>query len=693
MSARKQHWLTLDQVAPSGESYERAVPDDRLPARLDPYFVWAEGSGFASIGNRRPERARGTRRQREVLAPCVVEIAVGKLSLKAGATPWWRALSDETGLWVTTAFLDLPRGRDGQLLERHHFSALVPIDRFREVVAHPVVRRVLFSAPRGVWREDPRRPADTRQSMPRPLAGKPGKLVIAVIDDGCPFLHKQFRRDGGTRIACVWDQDVGHDRPSGPWKRVPNFGFGRELRRNEIEKALVDLDDEADRYRFLRYPAERDVARDAPPATALPMPRSTHGSSVMALAAGHPDPMSAAAFGQPADAAGEADLIFVQLPSETVRDTSGASLQTYLLDALRYTMDRTHPQAKLVVNISYGAAAGPHDGTSILEGAIEQMLAERDDFAILVPAGNLYADLSDNHPATVERRLHAVLHLEPQGSADLAWQLPFDGDNDHLLELWPRADDDKSIADLGVALCPPDADVADSVLVGRGRARFARIDDRKEPSAAVINQADAPQGCRSHGPPDHPLVLLAVAGAEAEPSRAAPGGRWTVLVHNRSKAALTVHAWIERSDATFGGNGRQSFFPADEPACSVAHTLGSLAHTGGVVVVGGVMRDSARVANYSSSGPALSPSTRRGPTISAPCEESDAVHGLIVPGCFSGDSVRANGTSVATPVAARQLAIALASGRAPLSRAAVETLVATLGTALTPSEREGDRLL
>ncbi len=694
MVRRVMQWKTPEALQPHGKGKPRALePTHRLDAGVDPYYVWALGARFASFGTVPPPRS--PKGKGVVYASCVIEIDVQKAASVEGEDTWWERLHADCKAWVTTAFLGLPHGRDGKLLASHYVTGLIPINRYGDLLRHPMVRRVLLSLPRGAWPEKLRLPQRAHRALPAPLAGVPTKaepapLVIAVIDDGCPFLHAQFRRSGGTRIACLWDQDVGHDAAGGPWKAVANFGYGRQLNRGAINTLLAKLDSEEDGYKALRYPAEPGIARDQAPSRARPMPRATHGSHVTSLAAGCPDPMP----GGFADAASAADLIFVQLPSETVHDTSGGSLQTYVLDALRYVIDSTHPAAKLVINISYGAAAGPHDGTSVLDAAITQMLDQRDDLAIVVAAGNLYPGLVGDTAGGPERRLHAEVHLAAGATQELAWQLPFDGTDDHFLELWPRGPDaNHAAAPLDVMLRPPSATADGCPLVSPARAMFLCFDDSEQPSAAVISQQCAPNSGAGATPAGRPLVLIAVAGAQAGAERAAPAGRWTVQLRNPANLPLTVHAWIERCDGTFGGGGRQSHFSLDEAACTGRQTLGSLANGAGPVVVGGTVRASGQVAEYSSSGPSLWPSTRQRPTVSAPCEESASQAGLLVPACFSGDWVRANGSSVAAPIVARRLANAMAGSERPLNRAGIAALTQTIGTAwgTDGDQRQGTR--
>ena len=91
------------------------------------------------------------------------------------------------------------------------------------------------------------------------------------------------------------------------------------------------------------------------------------------------------------DDASRCDIVAVQLDWNTVLDTSGGSMNVHIMDALMYILSRCDTQAKVAVNISWGTLAGPHDGSSVLEAAMDELIAlARARCEIVVPAGNSY---------------------------------------------------------------------------------------------------------------------------------------------------------------------------------------------------------------------------------------------------------------------------------------------------------------
>jgi len=58
----------------------------------------------------------------------------------------------------------------------------------------------------------------------------------------------------------------------------------------------------------------------------------------------------------------------VQLPSLTGADSAGGSLSAQVLDGVRYGLDVCTGDARIVINLSCGSFASPHDGSSLIKG-------------------------------------------------------------------------------------------------------------------------------------------------------------------------------------------------------------------------------------------------------------------------------------------------------------------------------------
>jgi len=363
----------------------------------------------------------------------------------------------------------------------------------------------------------------------------------------------------------------------------------------------------------------RSAMFDVPGERKLPvgtMLRAAHGTSAMYLAAGvadrrldeRPLRQQLATSGSETlgdggvegvhDCASRWPIVFVQLPTATTLDTSGGSLGVHVLDGIRYIVDRARclpgdksddrefkeqlkdrdlgsanpakheelgrvsPGNKVVINISYGAVAGPHDGTSILEQAMADLLggsAADDHFGqntwICVAAGN-----------ASRLRTYARVSLFPGQSKSLSWRIPPDNPLQCFLELWlPECDaqgdpiDDSMRDRITLQVTPPGMP---GQRVRCGQAWSYQLDPEAHECprvlAGVVFARRVAQGLRGT------MVLLAVAAtrrALGDEAFAAPHGQWLIEVANENGTSepgvnpgreLVIHAWTERNDLVFG---------------------------------------------------------------------------------------------------------------------------------------------
>ena len=594
---------------------------------VDPYLIWADITGFlgATLGKPPVDRAKAS-----------VQVAL-ELELAPAETDAWPDL----GVPYARAF-----GHE----QVAYATAEVAPQAIRGLIDHRRVRRLEL----GFVNENGVKPIMAGEG-PRPVEGP----VVAVIDFGCAFAHERFRHlvedKWKTRIAYLWDQGDDSDErdPAAPWRPVWGQRRGRELTATAIDDLLAKhrtgsrIDEDAV-YRAARYP---DVTA-----------RLTHGTHVLDLAAGA-DPMSAIER--------EPKIIFVQLPTQAVEDTSGGSMVTCVIDALRYILDRTksiNPNAPatapLVINLSYGSMAGPHDGSTLLESAMDALLAEskqlnpdgnrRRYIEIVLPAGNNF-----------EADGHAMLKLtRSRRSRSLSWQIQPDDSTDTFLELWY----DRSAAGrVHVQVTPPEGQTCDVPI---DTAWALQAADATAPVAAVIHRTKVASGLNDA------MVLIALAPTRARNplTPLADAGIWTVsarLVDDGDP--VEVFAWIERDDPAIGSRGspRQSIFVRDraKPARNQDYdksslvrrsvTCNSIANGANTIVVGGCVGHGAEfdLARYSSAGPPrrLARAKREWPDLVAVSEESPALFGVAAAGTRSGIRVRMNGTSVAAPQVCRAL--------------------------------------
>lgn len=473
--------------------------------------------------------------------------------------------------------------------------------------------------------------------------------VMAVIDFGCPFLHERFATPAGTRLVALWDQGQGPERtpgkhtPDWPWHRTAAFAHGRELGPSALQTLCS----------FARSPGAPDEAliyRGLDHLIAYADPRrrvwyATHGGVVLDLAAGWPT-----VHGKPApgsDAAGRANLVFVELPSLTAADSAGASLGAHVLDGVRYAMACADPEHPLVAVLSYGNTAGPHDGTSLIEEALEELLELRPkNFALVLAAGNARADGG-----------HVRRPVAKGRSALLRFEVAPGDTTDTFVEIWyPREGPELQLRARSPGLVW-------SGWVGQGEELLMRSEERSGEFVAMIrHDKTVPNSTRQA------MALLAL-GPTAQP-RDVPGplaesGAWEIelrLAPGSAAGPVVFDAWIERDDPARGsGAMRTRFVDLDER--DECNTLNGMA-TGGRPYKAGVLNcESGTPAPYSSLPADLNLVDPR--FVLVACEEDLLQPSATAAATRSGEVFRMNGTSVAAPLLARQLYNAMSDPKRP----------------------------
>ena len=408
-----------------------------------------------------------------------------------------------------------------------------------------------------------------------------------------------------------------------------------------------------------------------------PPPRQTHGAAVLGLLA----PWLSEARGPVRCPPGISGLAMVQLPTRTVVDTSGGSLALRVLDGLRHVLwqeeaDRSGSgkPRPVVVNVSYGVHAGPHDGSSMFERAVLEMLDDNPHLHLVLPAGN-----------AARAGCHAGRVLSgsggPADAAVFSLQVLPDNSRDSFVEIWLPPG-----AAVSIELRPPGSTQVFGISEGE-----ARIHLDPEPEAGA-GEPEATRRVhfgaiypRSVAQGLHGTMALVVIGStrrarqdEAPPGCGAPWrrrevvgqpGLWQLKVRNLTEGETEVHAWVERGDAApdASGGSRQAYFP---DSCHKAVRLGNSTPEGTLnglatmtherLHVVGAMRADGALSDYSAAGPARHPSTRTGPDAVVTADASRNLPGIRTLGFVPGAIDRINGTSAACAVFARALAGQLA---------------------------------
>ena len=468
--------------------------------------------------------------------------------------------------------------------------------------------------------------------------------AIAVIDFGCPFLNARFALGKGTRVRALWDQasKPTDPRPAAakrmqstwPWQKPAHFMQGRELSQIAMNKMCAAVRqtsggwEETQIYRGIDYLIAYADARRR-------VWYASHGGMVLDLAGGATDPMLSADGWAPDDAS-KAELIFVELPTLTAADSAGGSLAACVLDGIRYAMSRADENERLVVVVSYGNSAGPHNGTALFETAVAELLEARGkNFAVVLAAGNARDDNG-----------HSARTVGPDRSALLRLMVVSDDTTDTFVETWY----DSALGALEMRVRSPTR--VWSPWIPQGQEVLMRDDTGCAEVVAMIRHDEVvPNG-------EGALALLALGPTSPPPGvncALAEPGLWEIefrLADKRPAAnPVDINAWVERDDPVRGRESSRTRF-IDQDEDDVRNTLSAMATGKLTYKAAGFNLQSGLATGYSSLPKAAVKDTR---LVQVACEEDLIQPTVQATATRTGEVFRMNGTSVAAPVLARRL--------------------------------------
>jgi hypothetical protein len=488
-------------------------------------------------------------------------------------------------------------------------------------------------------------------------AAVPRMVVIGIIDDGIAFAHERFRAQaGGTRVEYCWLQDG------------PVFF----LTKAQIDALLIAYPDEEVLYRVVgQYNFHSSRHKSA-------AWRAAHGTHVMDLACGC----------DPVDDQGDRPIVCVQLPVATTADEDPGDLYYWISHAIDYIVDRARVIAAargadpmVVINLSYGLLADPHDGTGDMEKFIDDKIAQvwddlRVKLRVVLPSGNSYLS-----------RIHAQLSFAAgPPTRNLQWRVQPDDRTPSFLEIWLPSP------------CPGPLNSRITLTVTSPTGASMTTFENGPPVTIAMAGVDYAWAYWIPWPLSDRARFIVIVEATAQPDtpvpQLAPAGRWQVdLTYTGGLAAADlIHAWVRRDDHVYGFplRGRQSYL--DDPlyerfgytgrfdhagrdeefdnAASLARresTINSMATGRSAIVLGGYLGKEMRLAKYSAAGrkpPPMQPPDLppRWPDAVAVSEDSQVHTGVLAAGSHSGSVIAMGGTSVAAPQVARRVADDLAGG-------------------------------
>lgn len=520
-------------------------------------------------------------------------------------------------------------------------------------------------------------------------------VIMAIVDNGIAFGEGHFRTGAVSQVRHCWIMDA---EPVGG-----GVSRGRTFDRTQINTLLGQhlYQDRLDHMAF--YEAAGLVDHRRPQFKPVSQ-RISHGTHVMSLAAGAP---------------ANPDLrpiICVELPTDVISDPGSPGLEPEINIALdhviaqstRFVLPGGHRPA-LVINLSYGDYAGPHDGTGYLESSIAEKLEHERNAGrttrVVLPAGN-------GHLA----RCHATMKF-PSGVSDhtLHWRLQPDDRTVSSIEIRTPARNKPEITGLlEMRVMPPGGPL--SPVIGKQQNQAFFLIENGRILALLVFTIPAP-GERGLA------ALYTVPTASLLDARPlAPHGVWQLHVKRGGKLADgdTAHAWVERGETLpgFPQSGRQAYLDHDDyerfdaagapqvmdngvSLVQRQYTLSGFATNADedIVTVGACEGRTEKMSDYSASGPSLkrlgqANPVKPGPDVAAVADDSPVLSGIFGAGSYDGSIVRLSGTSVAGPKVAWLIANEIQSGTSPGKgqhiRAKAATDEAGHATSKPPDRLTGD---
>ncbi|MCU0890168.1 MAG: S8 family peptidase [Sandarakinorhabdus sp.] len=466
------------------------------------------------------------------------------------------------------------------------FTGTIRLDKLEKLAALDGVE--LVEAARTMAPELDLAIVDTRVNLVH--AGPPGRrgsgVIVGIADSGIDFTHPAFRNpDGSTRILAIWDQTLAR---TGSEVSPAPFGYGVVYNRAQIDAALAT----ANPFATVRHQVGA----------------GDHGTHVAGIAAGNGRGSSAT---QPEfrfmGVAPEADIIVVRVGGG---GGEGFGTSANALDAVNFCYQQAAALTRpCVVNMSLGDNLGPHDGTSLLERGLDNLLGGQGR-AFVKSAGNA-GDMGQHAGGTVANGATVDVGINmPTGRTTEIVDVWYPGGSTFRAQIFDPDGNATAVVNVGAA--PTNATLPGGNVV--------RIDHRNN---------DAFNGDKR--------VFITITRGTAGQIRA---GSWRMrLISVSSAGGGRFDAWIQRPVA-----GRATFLA---PHRSNERTISTP----------GTARKVITVANYAAGAPgagSLNSSSSRGPT-----RDGRAAPTLAAPGTnvFSASSrfgtgnpyIAMTGTSMSAP--------------------------------------------
>lgn len=310
-------------------------------------------------------------------------------------------------------------------------------------------------------------------------------VLICIIDTGIDWSHSDFKDPSDTtksRILFIWDQTL---TPTGSESSPTESGATYGV---EYTKAHIENEIDGTPAGFIR---ERD--------------NHGHGTHIAGTVAGN-------GHKRYRGIAYNAKLI-------VVKAGDGSFLETDVVNALSYARQKAESLGlPIVVNMSLGSDAGPHDGSSAKSQAINSFTSSGPGRVVVVSAGN-----------SGDNSIHVDGSLASGAYRDISFTVPAYSsqsgvnNDDFDFEIW----NDGSAA-LSVTVTSPNGEVHVQ------NANGAMSNHTEDGSIYTYNYVSAVNG-------DRQIRISVYDGLSAYPP---VSGVWTIRVSNTSASSVNFHGWL-----------------------------------------------------------------------------------------------------------------------------------------------------
>jgi len=482
-----------------------------------------------------------------------------------------------------------------------------------------------WQAPSPPTRKKAKKSATVNKSLNSKNAEK--HAIVGIIDDDIAFLNKRFQdKTGGTRIHALWNQSGCMDE----------LGGDNVLRKSDIDGYIKHCENDSATYPLMEE-------------------RVYH------------------------------DLQLSKL------DTSGRWLSVQVVDALNFLLIEANRIAEssndfprsLVVNLSFGSLAGPHNGSSMIESAIDHIVSNINAYPFLSQVSVFIAAGNQRQARCTAR---TTLKKGDKNPTTFRWKVLPDDLTPSFLEIWFPENFD--LNHLKGRIKSPRGETLKFKTSGHDDC-WVLVDDKNR----TIGFVQAVQAA-NNAAGNRPMLLLAIAPTRAAHKNVAKAvrktaftdattapGIWEITLACVGKAdKVEVEAWIQRDD-TLDGNpiaARQSYFddsnyertdergyamkvdpPDSNSYITRYNTINSIATGRESLSVGAYRYRSSEETRYGGlkKQPKINSSTCSGkgyiPEVLGVGEDSVACPGVLAAGTRSGSSIALGGTSMAAAHATR----------------------------------------